>query len=102
MFSVPLEARASYTMSMSSVSIPESTVVEVVDESGLVGHGEVCMASPRFQPASNEGIRTALSVLAPTVIGFEPMHVTRIGAAMDAGRAPTSTGNRPSSRCRAC
>ncbi len=52
---VPLAARSSYTMSNSTVSAPRSTVVEVVSDDGTIGHGEACLASEQFQPATTTG-----------------------------------------------
>lgn len=83
-YRVPLAARSSYTMSNSTVAVPESTVVEVACTDGTVGHGEACMASPQFQPAHNDGIRAALRVLAPSILGLDPRRISQVHAAMDA------------------
>lgn len=80
---VPLETRETYTMSSSRVTTPESTVVQVVDSTGAVGYGEACLASPNYQPAHNDGVRAAMSVLAPSIIGLDPTHLTIINATMD-------------------
>lgn len=82
-YRVPLETKVSYTMSNSRVATPESTVVEVVDDRGLIGFGEVCLADPRYQPAHNRGIATSLEVLAPAVLGIDPERVGLVNAAMD-------------------
>jgi len=83
-YRVPLETRALYNMSNSTVATPESTVVEIVDDSGAIGYGEACLASPQFQPAHDAGVRASMSVLAPAIIGHDPRHVSVINAAMDA------------------
>ena len=82
-YEVPLETQSSYTMSNSTVATPVSTVVEVVDADGTIGYGEVCMASPQFQPAHNNGIRASLSILAPAILGIDPLKLTVINAAMN-------------------
>ncbi|MEM7091774.1 MAG: mandelate racemase/muconate lactonizing enzyme family protein [Actinomycetota bacterium] len=89
---VPLPAEIDYTMSSSAVRRPDSTVVEVVDSSGLVGHGEVCLASTQFQPAHNDGVRSSLRVLAPAVLGLDPRKLTVVNAAMDAAMNGHSEG----------
>ncbi len=91
-YKVPLETRSAYTMSSSRVATPESTVVEVLDSDGLVGYGEACMASPQFQPAHNGGIRTSLEVLAPAILGLDPLLHTVVNAAMDAAMTGQAEG----------
>lgn len=83
-YRVPLKTRATYNMSNSTVATPESTIVEMVDSDGVIGYGEACMASPQFQPEHNDGIRAALSVLAPAVIGLDPLKLSVVNAAMAA------------------
>lgn len=82
-FRVPLETQASYTMSSSRVATPESTVVQVVDSSGTVGYGEACMASPDYQPAHNDGVRAAMPLLAPALIGLDPLHSASTSGALN-------------------
>ena len=81
---VALPARTRYNMSNSTVETPMSTIVEIVDRDGRIGHGEACLASPQFQPAHNEGVRAALGVLAPAVLGLDPLRFDVVNAAMDA------------------
>jgi len=80
---VPLAARSSYTMSNSTVSAPRSTVVEVVSGDGAIGHVEACLASEQFQPAHNDGVRSAPGILAPTILGLDPLHLNGVHRAMD-------------------
>ncbi len=82
-YAVPLETVARYTMSSSSVSTPVSTIVSVHDSSGAIGFGEVCMASPHYQSAHNAGIRAALELLAPAILGSVASHHERMYAAMN-------------------
>jgi len=83
-YKVPLEATSTYNMSSSSVGIPESTIVQVVDASGAIGYGEACLASRQYQPAHNDGVRASLAVLAPALVGLDPLRLSVINAAMDA------------------
>jgi len=79
-----LAATSLYNMSNSTVAAPESTIVEVVDTAGTIGWGEACLASPQFQPEHNSGVRAALNVLAPAIIGLDPLKLSVVNAAMDA------------------
>lgn len=83
-YRVPLETQNTYTMSNSTVTTPESTIVELVDTDGTIGYGEVCMASPQFQAAHNDGIRASLSILAPAILDLDPTHFTVVNGAMNA------------------
>jgi L-alanine-DL-glutamate epimerase-like enolase superfamily enzyme len=82
-YTVPLAARSKYKMSNSTVATPESTIVEVVGSDGTIGYGEVCLASPQFQPAHGAGVRASLSILAPAVIGLDPMQLGVVNAGMN-------------------
>ncbi len=83
-YKTPLAAVSTYNMSNSTVSTPESTIVEVVDSDGTIGYGEACLASPQFQPAHNDGVRSSLSVLAPAILGLDPLKLNHVNAAMGA------------------
>ena len=81
-YGVELAAKTSYTMSSAAVAAPESTIVELVDDRGLAGFGEVCLATPRFQPAHTQGVRAALSLVAPAILGLDPLELNRVHDAM--------------------
>ena len=81
-YAAPLSAETKYNMSSSTVGTPMSTIVEVIDADGVIGYGEACLASPQFQPAHNDGVRSSLSVLAPAILGLDPMQFTVVNAAM--------------------
>jgi len=83
-FKKALHTTSLYNMSNSTVEAPESTIVEVVDADGTIGWGEACLASPQFQPAHNDGVRAALSILAPAIIGLDPLRLSVVHAAMNA------------------
>jgi L-alanine-DL-glutamate epimerase-like enolase superfamily enzyme len=67
-----------------SVSVFDSTLVRVETETGLAGHGEVCPLGPAYLPAYAEGVRAGLAVLAPSLLGADPLELDRVNAVMDA------------------
>ncbi len=79
-------------MSNSTVATPVSTIVEIVDADGTIGYGEACMASPQFQPEHNDGVRSSLSVLAPAVLGLNPLKLSVIHTAMHAAMTGHAAG----------
>ncbi len=89
-FAQPLPVVGGYSMSGSVVDTPVSTIVEVQTHCGLVGQGEVCMATDQAQPATNDSIRTALDRLAPALIGTDPSKPTvvahRLAGVLDGHR----------------
>ena len=48
-----------------SVSVFDSTIVEVETDAGLTGWGEVCPLGPFYLPAYGPGARTGIAELAP-------------------------------------
>src|SRR5512132_1115322 len=67
-----------------SVEVFDSTLVRVETDTGLVGHGEVCPLGPAYLPAYAEGVRAGLAVLAPRLIGEDPLQLERLNRRMDA------------------
>ena len=49
-----------------------STVVEIETDSDVVGYGETCPIGAIYLPAFVGGIREAISVIAPALIGLDP------------------------------
>ena len=88
----PLPAQTTYNMSSSTVSLPQSTIVELIDTSGMKGYGEACLATPKAQSASNDDVLAAMGVLAPSIIGLDPTDFSTVNAFMDASSAPLSEG----------
>lgn len=64
-------------------SLP-STIVCVGADNGLQGWGEVCPLGTTYLPAHAEGARAALSLLAPAILGLDPMNHGAVNDAMDA------------------
>lgn len=50
-----------------SVEVFDSTVVEITNESGMVGYGEVCPLGPFYLPAFGGGVRAGLKELGSTL-----------------------------------
>src|SRR6516225_9912041 len=55
-----------------SVSVFDSTVVEIETSTGLLGFGEVCPLGPFYLPAYGPGARTGIAQLGPALIGEDP------------------------------
>ena len=67
-----------------SVSVFDSTVVEVVTDTGRSGWGEVCPLGPAYLPAYANGARTGIAELAPHLIGMDPLGLGEVNRRMDA------------------
>ena len=67
-----------------SVSVFDSTIVQVETDTGLVGHGEVCPLGPFYLPAYAEGVRAGIKELAPHLLGHDPTHLAVLNRVMDA------------------
>lgn len=67
-----------------SVSVFDSTVVEVETTEGVTGWGEVCPLGPFYLPAYAEGVRAGLRELGPHLIGFDPCELDVLNHRMDA------------------
>jgi len=80
---LPVQGNA-YRMSMSELTALESTIVEIVTDSGLNGFGEVCPVGPVYAAQSVKGARTALEEVAPALIGLDPLQFETVYRAMDA------------------
>ena len=78
-----LEAAGRYQMSTSGFESVDTTVVELVTDSGLSGYGETCPLGPAYQPEFAGGARAGIAELAPAVIGQDPRHVGLVYEAMD-------------------
>lgn len=67
-----------------SVSVFDSTIVQVETDSGLVGHGEVCPLGPFYLPAYADGVRAGIKELAPHLLGCDPTQLAALNRRMDA------------------
>ena len=67
-----------------SVSVFDSTLVEVETDAGVTGWGEVCPLGPFYLPAYGPGARTGIAELGPHLIGLDPRELGRLNHRMDA------------------
>ena len=67
-----------------SVSVFDSTVVEVETDGGVVGYGEVCPLGPFYLPAYASGVRAGIRELGPHLLGEHPLHLQKLNRRMDA------------------
>ncbi len=65
------------------VDVFDSTVVEILTDSGQSGVGEVCPLGPFYLPAFGPGARTGIAELAPHLIGLDPRDITVVEQTMD-------------------
>ena len=72
-----------YVMSGAKLYAVDSTVVELVTDTGLKGYGETCPAGPTYQPEHALGARAALAEMAPHLIGEDPLKTGRLHRNMD-------------------
>jgi cis-L-3-hydroxyproline dehydratase len=66
-----------------SVTLFDSTVVEISTDEGLVGYGEVCPLGPAYLPAYAAGARTGIAELAPNLMGLDPTQLGVLNDRMD-------------------
>ena len=67
---LPVKSGA-YRMASATVKHLDSTIVEIVTDSGLSGWGETCPIGPVYQPHHTLGARAALQEIAPALMGAE-------------------------------
>jgi L-alanine-DL-glutamate epimerase-like enolase superfamily enzyme len=67
-----------------SVSVFDSTIVEVQTDAGVTGWGEVCPLGPCYLPAYGAGARTGIGELGPHLIGEDPRQLALLNRRMDA------------------
>lgn len=67
-----------------SVSVFDSTVVEVATDEGITGYGEVCPLGPFYLPAYAAGVRAGMQELGPHLIGEDPSQLEKLNQKMDA------------------
>jgi cis-L-3-hydroxyproline dehydratase len=67
-----------------SVTVFDSTVIEIETSEGVTGYGEVCPLGPFYLPAYANGVRTGIAELAPHLIGEDPLQIQKLNRRMDA------------------
>jgi cis-L-3-hydroxyproline dehydratase len=74
-----------FTLSRGRVQATESsTLVRVTADDGRVGWGEACPLTGTYLPSFTGGVRAALEVLAPALIGVDPRNLNEVNARMEA------------------
>jgi cis-L-3-hydroxyproline dehydratase len=66
-----------------SVSVFDSTVVEIETNTGLTGYGEVCPLGPFYLPAYAAGVRAGLQEIGPHLLGYDPCDIGVLNERMD-------------------
>jgi cis-L-3-hydroxyproline dehydratase len=67
-----------------AAAVESSTLVRVTTDDGLEGWGEACPLAGTYLPSFAGGVRAALAVLAPALLGADPRNLAEINARMDA------------------
>ena len=66
-----------------SVDVFDTTVVQIDNDAGVTGFGEVCPLGPVYLPAYAHGARAGIAELAPSLIGDDPRQLLVINKKMD-------------------
>ena len=66
-----------------SVQVFDATVVRITTNLGVTGFGECCPLGPTYLPSYAEGCRAGLKVLAPSLIGENPLELLKLNEHMD-------------------
>ena len=67
-----------------SVSVFDSTVIEIETSEGHTGWGEVCPLGPFYLPAYAAGVRAGVKELGPHLIGYDACEIGVLNQRMDA------------------
>src|ERR1700740_3647609 len=67
-----------------SVSVFDSTVVEVETDAGVTGWGEVCPLGPFCLPTYANGVRAGIVELGPHLLGEDTLQLAKLNRRMDA------------------
>ena len=66
-----------------SVSVFDSTIVEVETDEGVTGWGEVCPLGPFYLPAYAAGVRAGIKELGPHLLGYDACEIGVLNDRMD-------------------
>ena len=80
---LPLHEGAYKWSGGNAVQVFDSTIVEILTDSGAIGYGEVCPLGPAYLPAYAAGARTGIAELAPSLIGADPTQLGVLNERMD-------------------
>jgi L-alanine-DL-glutamate epimerase-like enolase superfamily enzyme len=71
-------------MSRTAVSVLDTTLVEIVTDTGLIGYGETCPVGPTYQPHHALGARAALEEMGPHLLGGDALRIDCVHDVMEA------------------
>jgi L-alanine-DL-glutamate epimerase-like enolase superfamily enzyme len=80
---LPVKGGSYRTARSGDLTSLDSTIVELVADTGLKGYGETVPLGPTYQPQHALGARAAITQLAPSLIGVNPLQVDNVRASMD-------------------
>jgi len=81
---LPLREGSYHWSGGKSVSVFDSTVVQIDTDEGITGWGEVCPLGPFYLPAFGQGARAGIYELGPHLVGESPLELTKLNRRMDA------------------
>ena len=67
-----------------SVTVFDSTVIQVETDAGVTGFGEVCPLGPFYLTAYANGVRAGIAELGPHLLGEDPLQLAKLNQRMDA------------------
>lgn len=73
-----------YKASTGSMSFFDSTIVEIITDTGHTGYGETCPHGPVYQAEHATGARAAIAQMAAALIGKDPLQISKIHHIMNA------------------
>ena len=80
---MPFKPLGSRWLGRSKPTHLSTTIVQIDTDTGLEGFGETCPIGAIYLPAFPEGVREALGVMAPALIGQDPCEIEAINRTMD-------------------
>lgn len=66
-----------------SLSVFDTTIVQLDTDEGITGWGETCPLGPAYLPSYAEGVRTGIRELAPRLVGQNPLELEKLNRWMD-------------------
>ena len=73
-----------YRMALAELTALDTTIVEIITDTGIKGYGETCPLGPTYQPQHAKGARAALDEISPHLIGLNPLHIETVNRQMNA------------------
>ena len=76
-YDLPVKGKP-YRMSLSELTALDTTIVEIVTDTGIKGYGETCPLGSSYQPQHANGARAALVEMSPHLLGLNPLHIEAV------------------------